>query len=163
MENSDGLIRTALREGEETADRLARTQLLVVPVLIVAMISVPAYRIVHDDGEDGDSFGFWSAIAWLGDRPDDAPGAYKLLVVAAVLTILYAVAAGAMGLYLAYSRSNHPAAETSIAIVSGALPSALAMIGVVALPEDSAVQMGWGVLLPAFLGLWLANMVRSDV
>jgi hypothetical protein len=163
MDNSDGLIRSALREGEETADRLARTQLLVVPVLIVAMISVPAYRIVHDDSEDGDSYGFWSAISWLGDRPDDAPGAYKLLVIAAVLTILYAVAAAAMGLYLAYSRSNHPAVETSIAIVSGALPSAIAMIGVIALPEDSAVQMGWGVLLPFFLGLWLANMVRSDV
>ena len=163
MDNSDGLIRSALREGEETADRLARTQLLVVPVLIVAMISVPAYRIVHDDSEDGDSYGFWSAIAWLGDRPDDAPGAYKLLVIAAVLTILYAVAAAAMGLYLAYSRSNHPAIETSIAIVSGALPSAIAMIGVIALPEDSAVQMGWGVPLPFFLGLWLANMVRSDV
>lgn len=126
MDNSDGLIRSALREGEETADRLARTQLLVVPVLSVAMISVPAYRIVHDS-EDGDSYGFWSAIAWLGDRPDDAPGAYK------------------------------------IAIVSGPLPSAIAMIGVIALPEDSAVQMGWGVLLPFFLGLWLANMVRSDV
>lgn len=162
MENSDGLIRTALREGEETADRLARTQLLVVPVLIVAMISVPAYRIVHDS-EDGDSYGFWSAIAWLGDRPDDAPGAYKLLVVAAVLTILFAVAAAAMGLYLAYSRSNHPAVEIGIATVSGALPSAIAVIGVIALPEDSAVQMGWGVLLPVFLGLWLANMVRSDV
>ena len=163
MDNSDGLIRSALREGEETADRLARTQLLVVPVLIVAMISVPAYRIVHDDSEDGDSYGFWSAIAWLGDRPDDAPGAYRLLVIAAALTILFAVAAAAMGLYLAYSRSNHPAIETSIAIASGALPSAIAMIGVVALPEDSAVQMGWGVLLPFFLGLWLANMVRSDV
>ena len=163
MDNSDGLIRSALREGEETADRLARTQLLVVPVLIVAMISVPAYRIVHDDSEDGDSFGFWSAIAWLGDRPDDAPGAYKLLVVAAVLAILFAVAAAAMGLYLAYSRSNHPALEMGIVIVSGALPSAIAMIGVIALPEDSAVQMGWGVLLPFFLGLWLANMVRSDV
>ncbi|HEY9352650.1 MAG TPA: hypothetical protein VIP28_05340 [Nocardioides sp.] len=163
MDNSDGLIRSALREGEETADRLARTQLLTIPFLIVAMISVPAYRIVHDDGEEGDSYGFWSAIAWLGDRPDDAPGAYKLLIVAAVLTILFAVAAAAMGLYFAYSRSNHPAVEIGIAIVSGALPSAIAAIGVVALPEDSAVQMGWGVLLPVFLGLWLANMVRSDV
>ncbi len=163
MDTSDGLIRSALREGEETADRLARTQLLVVPVLIVAMISVPAYRIVHGDSEDGDSYGFWSAIAWLGDRPDDAPGAYKLLVVAAVLTIIFAVAAAAMGLYLAYSRSNHPAVEIGIVIVSGALPSAIAMIGVIALPEDSAVQMDWGVLLPFFLGLWLANMVRSDV
>ncbi|MFE7225776.1 hypothetical protein ACFU7D_13390 [Nocardioides sp. NPDC057577] len=163
MENSDGLIRTALREGEENADRLARTQLLMVPVLIVAMISVPAYRIVHDDGEDGDSYGFWSSISWLADRPDDAPGAYRLLVIAAVLTILFAVAAAAMGLYFAYSRSNRPAVEIGIAIVSGALPSAIAVIGVVALPEDSAVQMGWGVLLPVFLGLWLANMVRSDV
>jgi hypothetical protein len=163
MENSDGLIRTALREGEETADRLARTQLLTIPFLIVAMISVPAFRIVHDDGEEGDSYGFWSAIAWLGDRPDDAPGAYKLLIVAAVLTILFAVAAAAMGLYLAYSRSNRPGIETGIAIVAGALPSAIAMIGVVALPDGSAVRMGWGVLLPVFLGLWLANMVRSDV
>lgn len=163
MENSDGLIRTALREGEETADRLARTQLLTIPFLIIAMISVPAFRIVHDDGEEGDSYGFWSAIAWLGDRPDDAPGAYKLLVIAAVLTILFAVAAAAMGLYLAYSRSNHPGIETGIVIVAGALPSAIAMIGVVALPDGSAVRMGWGVLLPVFLGLWLANMVRSDV
>ena len=46
MENSDGLIRTALREGEENAERLARTQLLTIPFLIVAMISVPAFRIV---------------------------------------------------------------------------------------------------------------------
>ncbi|MFD7076215.1 hypothetical protein ACFV9G_18570 [Nocardioides sp. NPDC059952] len=163
MENSDGLIRTALREGEENADRLARTQLLMVPVLIVAMISVPAYRIVHDDGEDGDSYGFWSSVSWLAERPDDAPGAYRLLVIAAVLTILFAVASAAMALYFAYSRSNHPAVEIGIAIVAGALPSAIAVIGVVALPEDTAVQMGWGLLLPAFLGLWLANMVRSDV
>ncbi|GGR60771.1 hypothetical protein J2S40_004475 [Nocardioides luteus] len=163
MENSDALIRTSLREGEENADRLARTQLLMVPVLIVAMLTVPAFRIVYDDGDEGQSHGFWSAIGWLADRPDDAPGAYRLLTVAAVLAILFAVAAAAIGLYLAYSRSKHPGAEIGFSIVAGALPSVVGVIGVIALPEDSAVHMGWGVLLPAFIGLWLANMVRSEV
>lgn len=163
MDNSDGLIRTALREGEETADRLARTQLLLALVLIVAMVAVPAYRVVPDDDDDRESYGFWSAISWLSDRPDDAHGAYTLLVLASVLAIVFAVAAALMSLHLTASRTNRPAIEIGISIVAGALPSAIAMIGVVALPEDSAVQMGWGVLLPVFLGLWLANMVRSDV
>ena len=53
--NSDGLIRSALRGNEETASRLRRTQLLGVLALVVATLASPVVRLADDDADVDDN------------------------------------------------------------------------------------------------------------
>lgn len=167
-DNSDGLVRSALRGNEETASRLQRTQLLGVVALVIATLAAPVVRVV-DDGADVDlQLNLWAAIQWLADARDASdglPASFGWLAVASYAGLLFAaVAAPVLAIVLAVQRSGAARAAAAIAVALGAIVTLscwLALVGEA--PEGFAdLSPTWGVLLPLVLGLWTANILETD-
>ncbi|MER7560266.1 hypothetical protein ABTZ46_25215 [Nocardioides sp. NPDC126508] len=105
-DNSDGLIRSALRGNEETASRLRRTQFLGVLILAVATLAVP---VVAGTDDSEVSLSIWAASGWVADLRDasgEVPAAYVFLAFASYAGILFALAAPVLGLVIALQRSG---------------------------------------------------------
>lgn len=166
-DNSDGLIRSALRGNEETASRLRRTQLLGVLALVVATLASPVVRVV-DDAEDLDlQLNMWATIQWVAGLRDDSgevPVAYAWLMVLLYVGLLFALAAPILGVVLAVQRAGMARAAAGLAAVLGVTVSLLCWVAVIGdVPGGYAdLQPGWGVLLPLVLGLWTANILETD-
>ena len=164
-DNSDGLIRSALRGNEETASRLRRTQFLGVLILAVATLAVPVVRGTEDDAET--SLSIWSATAWVADLREasgEVPAAYVFLAFASYAAILFALAAPVLALVIALQRSGLARLAAGVAGVIGAVITLVIWLGVAGevLGEYADLRPTWGVLLPLALGLWTANMLETD-
>ncbi|MFI5624345.1 hypothetical protein ACIA03_12855 [Nocardioides sp. NPDC051685] len=167
-DNSDGLIRSALRGNEETATRLRRTQLLGVLALVVANLAAPVVRVV-DEGADVDlQLNLWAAIQWLADARDASdglPASFAWLAAVLYAGLLFAgVVAPVLAVVLAVKRSGAARAAAGIAVALGAVVTLccwLALVGET--PERFAdLNVTWGALLPLVLGLWTANILETD-
>jgi len=163
-DNSDGLIRSALRGNEETASRLRRTQFLGVLILAVATLAVPVVRGT-DDSET--SLSIWSAPGWVADLRDasgEVPASYVFLAFASYAAILFAIAAPVLALVIALQRSGLARLAAGVAGVVGAVVTLVVWLGVAGevLGESADLRPTWGLLLPLALGLWTANMLETD-
>ncbi|MEI7058516.1 hypothetical protein WBG06_22005 [Nocardioides sp. CCNWLW239] len=166
--NSDGLIRSALRGNEETASRLRRTQLLGVLALVVATLASPMVRVIDDDGDLDTQLNAWATIQWIADVQDasgDIPVSYAWLTVMLYVVLLFVLAAPILGLVLAVQRAGAARVAAGLAAVVGVALSLLCWLAVVGEGPDGYADLSpsWGLLLPVVLGFWTANILETDV
>lgn len=165
--NSDGLIRSALRGNEETASRLRRTQLLGVLALMVATLASPMVRVIDDDADLDAPLNIWAAIQWLADARDasDAvPASFTWLTLTLYAVLLFVAAAPVLAIVLAVQRAGAARLAAGIAVGLGAVLSLSCWLVVAGEGPDgfADLQPSWGVLLPIVLGLWTANILETD-
>ncbi|MBB3090221.1 hypothetical protein [Nocardioides albus] len=165
--NSDGLIRSALRGNEETASRLRRTQLLGVLALVVATLAAPVVRLADDDADLDRQLNIWAAIQWIADAQDASdglPASYAWLAIALYVALLFVVSAPVLAIVLAVQRGGAARVAAGIAAGVGAVVTLSCWLIVIGdSPEGFAdLQPHWGVLLPLVLGLWTANILETD-
>lgn len=164
--NSDGLIRSALRGNEETASRLRRTQLLGVLALVVATLASPVVRLA-DDGDVDRQLNIWAAIQWIADARDASdglPASFTWLAIALYVALLFVVSAPVLAIVLAVQRGGAARLAAGIAAGVGSVVTLSCWLVVIGdSPEGFAdLQPSWGVLLPIVLGLWTANILETD-
>ena len=166
MDNSDGLIRSALRGNDENASRLRRTQLIGVLLLIVATMAAPVVRVVSDESEV-DLLSIWATLGWIAEVRDDSgeiPSAFGWLTVVLWVAILFVIASPVLATILALNRASAARIAAGLAAGIGGVVTLLCWLALIGeTPGDFAeLDATWGVLLPLGLGLWTANMLETD-
>lgn len=167
MDNSDGLIRSALRGNDENASRLRRTQLIGVLILAVATLATPVVRVVDEDSDVDLPQTIWAAIQWIAELRDNSgevPGSFGWLSVVLYLGLLFVLVAPVLAVVLAVQRGGVARVAAGIAAGLGVIVTLLCWLAVVGESPDgfAELQPTWGILLPLGLGLWTANMLETD-
>lgn len=166
-DNSDGLIRSALRGNDENASRLRRTQLIGVLILAVATLASPVVRVVDDDSDVDLPLTMWAAIRWVAEVRDDsgeAPGSFAWLTVVLYLGLFFVLAAPVLAVVLAVHRAGAARVAAGIAVALGVVVTLLSWLALIGESPDGFAELHptWGILLPLGLGLWTANMLETD-
>lgn len=159
----------AAAEAESQSRRLRRTQLIGVFVLAGVLLAAPMITITGNyDADDDVTLSVWSAISYFSDHgtdhTDQAPTTFRLLTLGLVAAIIFAFIAMIVSLVLAINRGT-PARVAAITVaVIGVLATVFNLLATtIDLPNDyGKLHPGLGLLLPAALGLWTANMLQTD-
>lgn len=166
------LAYAAAQDGEATAARLLRTQLLGALILAAATFGAPTLRIVTSDDDDLERssrvLSPSSAIGYLSDHAHDhsehAPKVFTLVSAGLVATMIFAVVAVIVALVLA-TKHTRRAQGAVFGIIIAAVAITLFNLFAPSSHAQSSyadLQPTWMTLLPLALGLWTANILRIE-